>query len=110
MEKFEGIFFATTNLTDNLDNAFSRRFLYKVEYTTPSKELREKIWKLKIPELNDNIIGILSAFPLSGGQIENIVRKAIVDSVITNKEIIYTDLLELIKQEISFKSGNKVGF
>jgi len=110
LEKFDGIFFATTNLTDNLDNAFSRRFLYKVEYTTPSKELREKIWKLKIPELNDNIIGILSAFPLSGGQIENIVRKAIVDSVITNKEIIYTDLLELIKQEISFKSGNKVGF
>ena len=50
LEKFDGIFFATTNLTQNMDDAFNRRFLYKIEYKKPSKEIRGKIWNSKIDE------------------------------------------------------------
>lgn len=32
MEQLDGIMIATTNLTQNLDRAFERRFLYKIEF------------------------------------------------------------------------------
>lgn len=110
LEKFDGIFFSTTNLMDNFDDAFSRRFLYKIEYKKPSQELREKIWKLKIPDLDKDIIKELSTFPTTGGQIENIVRKATIDSVIYNKKITFESFRELIEEEISFKRKSTVGF
>lgn len=36
MEEFKGILIATTNLTDNIDTAFERRFLFKLELTVPT--------------------------------------------------------------------------
>ncbi len=36
---------ATTNLTQNLDKAFERRFLYKLEFQKPSLEARSLIWQ-----------------------------------------------------------------
>jgi SpoVK/Ycf46/Vps4 family AAA+-type ATPase len=44
-ENFEGILIATTNLASNLDTAFERRFLYKVQFQKPSVNIRAKIWK-----------------------------------------------------------------
>lgn len=35
METLDGIMIATTNLTQNLDKAFERRFLYKIEFSRP---------------------------------------------------------------------------
>ena len=43
MENLDGIFIATTNLTENLDAAFERRFLYKINFTRPDKEARRAI-------------------------------------------------------------------
>ena len=36
IENLDGILIATTNLTSNLDRAFERRFLYKVEFHKPT--------------------------------------------------------------------------
>ena len=35
MESLDGILIATTNLADNLDTAFERRFLYKIRFDKP---------------------------------------------------------------------------
>ena len=43
MENIEGILFATTNLLSNLDPAFERRFIFKVEFNTPGKDSRARI-------------------------------------------------------------------
>lgn len=40
IENLEGILIATTNLTANLDKAFERRFLYKIEFKVPSIEAK----------------------------------------------------------------------
>jgi SpoVK/Ycf46/Vps4 family AAA+-type ATPase len=40
MEKLEGILIATTNLTQNMDKAFERRFLFKVEFEKPCHSLQ----------------------------------------------------------------------
>jgi len=45
METLEGIMIATTNLTGNLDKAFERRFLYKIEFQKPTAEESKYIWQ-----------------------------------------------------------------
>ena len=51
MENFKGIMFATTNHTSNLDRAFDRRFLYKIELNNPKPEVSAKIWQSKLSSL-----------------------------------------------------------
>ena len=46
MESLEGIMIATTNLTSNLDKAFERRFIYKIEFKRPSLEVKRDTCKL----------------------------------------------------------------
>ncbi len=40
IERLDGILIATTNLTQNLDKAFERRFLYKIEFRRPMADAR----------------------------------------------------------------------
>ena len=88
MENLDGIMIATTNLTNNLDPAFERRFLYKIEFNTPTLEARKAIWKSQLPELCDKDAEFLaSSYDFSGGQIENIARKRTVDSIIHGGKI-----------------------
>ncbi|MDR1717240.1 MAG: ATP-binding protein [Prevotella sp.] len=83
MENLDGIMIATTNLTQNLDKAFDRRFLYKIEFDKPSIEAKEKIWHVMMPALSERErLELASNYNFSGGQIENIVRKYTVDSIL----------------------------
>lgn len=76
MEKFSGILCATTNLTCNLDAAFERRFLFKIEFARPDAAVRSQIWKSKLDYMPEKDCEILAdTFDLSGGQIDNIARK-----------------------------------
>ena len=87
MENLEGILIATTNLLSNLDTAFERRFIFKVEFKKPERESRAKIWKSMIPELSDEDAGQLAdRYPFSGGNIENIVRKSMVEYVLSGNK------------------------
>lgn len=113
LEKFEGIFFATTNLIDNMDSAFDRRFLYKVEFARPSFQTRAKIWKSKLPTLKDDEIETIAHYDLSGGQIENVSRKYMLDTILNLKVFEIEELKKLCEQESAFKnttSQNKIGF
>jgi AAA+ superfamily predicted ATPase len=66
-----------------MDAAFERRFLYKIEFGLPEKETREKIWKNQIPQLVEHDAALLAGrFRFSGGQIENVSRKYLVDLVL----------------------------
>ena len=83
MENIDGIMIATTNLTCNLDSAFDRRFLYKVEFHQPSVEAKTHIWQSFIPDLAEaDAIVLARSYDFSGGQIENIARKVMVDHLL----------------------------
>jgi len=83
MENIDGIMIATTNLTCNLDSAFDRRFLYKVEFHQPSVEAKTHIWQSFIPNLNEaDATSLARCYDFSGGQIENIARKVMVDHLL----------------------------
>ena len=83
MENLSGIMIATTNLTNNLDSAFERRFLYKVCFEKPKVNTREQIWNFMLPSLkSEEARSLAESYDFSGGQIENIARKQIVDSIL----------------------------
>lgn len=87
METLEGIMIATTNLTCNLDKAFERRFIYKIEFERPTLEAKTQIWKSMIPSLSDEFATSLAKdYDLSGGQIENVSRKRTVEQILSGVE------------------------
>ena len=112
LENFEGILIATTNLIDNIDPAFDRRFIYKLKFDKPNKEIRKKIWKNKFPELNDRFVEKLSDYDLSGGQIENIVKKCVITKVLEMKQLELSEIIDYVKEELQFREATKrvVGF
>ena len=88
IERLDGILIATTNLICNLDRAFERRFLYKIEFSKPTVEVKASIWQSMISELSaEDALTLASKYDFSGGQIENIARKSVVDNIITGNAL-----------------------
>ena len=107
MEDLDGILIATTNLTTNLDKAFERRFLYKIRFERPSREARVSIWRAMMPSLSEEEAKILANnYDFSGGQIENIVRKREIQSIIDSAEPSFNDVLSFCSEEVI---GNGTG-
>ncbi len=101
MEQLDGIMIATTNLTQNLDKAFERRFIYKIEFERPSVDARTLIWQSMIPELDSATAAELAQqFDFSGGQIENIARKRTVDLILRGTEPTVEQLADYCRTEI----------
>ena len=101
MEDLDGILIATTNLTCNLDKAFERRFLYKVRFEKPSTEAKTRIWRSMMPSLSEEeALTLASAYDFSGGQIENIVRKKEVKSLISGEEPTFDQIREYCDEEV----------
>ena len=83
MESLDGILIATTNLSQNLDPAFERRFLYKIRFERPDASVREKIWHTMLPSLTPaECADLASAYDLSGGQMENVSRKFAINAIL----------------------------
>ena len=112
LESFRGIFVATTNIVANLDRAFERRFLFKVEFGKPNPEIKAKIWKSTFPSLNDSQCNILSGkFNFTGGQINNISKKKEIDEILSGKDVEIETILEFCKNEEIIKSKTShIGF
>ncbi|MDR1170733.1 MAG: ATP-binding protein [Prevotellaceae bacterium] len=112
MENLDGIMIATTNLTQNLDKAFERRFLYKIEFEKPDVEAKKMIWLAMIPALsNREAEELAAAYDFSGGQIENIVRKRTIDSILSGIEPSLETMHGYCRNESLYKDGKrKIGF
>ena len=113
METLDGIMIATTNLQQNLDSAFERRFLYKIKFEKPTEEARVHIWQEMIPDLSDmDVQTLASKYDFSGGQIENIARHYMIDSILHDKR---DDALSMLishcdHERIDEKTSRKIGF
>jgi hypothetical protein len=87
MEQFDGIMIATTNLAQNMDPAFERRFLYKIQFERPDASVRARLWQEMIPELDTGECQALGMqFDFSGGQIENVARKYAINTILNDVE------------------------
>lgn len=120
LEKFEGVCILTTNHEPALDGAFARRILLKLNFNAPKAPERAKIWRALIPnkaplanDVNFNKLG--DEFELTGGEIKNVVMKAIIESEYRgNDEITYEILAEFANKElptaINKRKKQEVGF
>lgn len=117
IENFRGMLIATTNLLENIDKAFSRRFNYKIEFKKPDKMQREKLWEFMLPKDAPYEKGFhakeLATYSLTGGQI-NLIVKNTAYKVAVKEEPLFT--LKDFKDEIlrerdaNFDSEKSMGF
>jgi DNA replication protein DnaC len=113
MEQLDGIMIATTNLQENLDKAFERRFLYKIKFEKPTEEARASIWHEMIPELNEmDVQALASKYDFSGGQIENIARHYAIDSILhgVNDDALAMLVTHCDNERLDSREVRKVGF
>ena len=100
MENIQGIMIVTTNLTSNLDSAFERRFIFKVKFEKPGTEVKALIWQTLVDWLDEKDASTLAReFDVTGGEIENIARKATMQFVLTGKEADIDMIRKFTKQE-----------
>ena len=112
MENLSGIMIATTNLSNNMDSAFERRFLYKICFDKPTVATRKQIWEAMLPSLSgEEARSLAESYDFSGGQIENIARKQIVDSILYGHNQDISHVMSYCQSENIRNSKNKrIGF
>ncbi len=111
MENLDGILIATTNLATNLDGAFDRRFLFKIHFDKSTEQARANIWMDKIPGLSPEDAGKLaSLYDFSGGEIDNVARKAAMDEIISGKAVSVERIMEISNKERIVDNTRKIGF
>ena len=115
LEDFEGILIATTNLTECLDAAYERRFLFKVFFHKPSVSVREKIWRSVVPELSQyEATTLAGAYDFSGAQIANVAVKRDIDEALDGETPDLRKMMDYCEAE-KFASADeserpKIGF
>ena len=117
IERFDGVIIATTNLLENIDQAFSRRFNYKIKFDKPDFEQRISIWQKSLPKnapFGDGFnMEKLASHQLTGGQIALVVKNAAMN-VAAKEQPIFSmdDFVTEIKKEISssFDNEKSMGF
>ena len=113
METLDGILIATTNLAQNMDKAFERRFLYKIKFTKPTIEARMSIWREMIPTLSEADTHALAVkYDFSGGQIENIARHYAIDNILhgSSSNVLETLSIHCDNERLEKKEQRKIGF
>ena len=111
MEKLNGIMIATTNLTQNFDKAFERRFIFKIEFHKPDLEAKKGLWKSLVPSLSKKEVETLAnRFDLSGGQIENVARKRSVEYILEGVKPDLGTLCEYCQAEQINSNRRRIGF
>ncbi len=112
IERQQGILIITTNLATALDKAFERRFLYKIKFEKPTTEIKEKIWKSKLDWLDKTTAEKLaSSYPLSGGEIDNVIRKATMQEILTGRHSSVKEIENWCqKEKLEDGEQSKIGF
>lgn len=111
MENIDGIMICTTNLHVNLDPAFERRFIYKIELNNPDEDVRVKIWKSMLKGYDDEQYNTLAQrYMFSGGQIENVTRKSTVDYILNGDKTSLETICKFCDEEMFKSNVRRVGF
>ena len=92
LEEYEGISILATNLKDNIDDAFKRRFKYMVHFQLPAAEERRALWKKMLPdaaprEQDINLDYFADKFELSGSEIKEVMVHAAYQAARQNKAV-----------------------
>jgi AAA+ superfamily predicted ATPase len=81
MEEFPGMTILATNLVQNIDEAFTRRLHFSIDFPFPGAEERQRIWRVSFPEqapldANIDFESLGRKIKVPGGNIRNIALHA----------------------------------
>ena len=115
MEEYAGIAILTTNFRHNLDEAFTRRLRFIIEFSLPTQEERRRMWELILP-MNTAICQDLDLdflagrFELTGADIRNIaLRAAFLAAGDENREKRAISMNHIIKAiRLEYQKQNKI--
>ena len=117
IENFRGMLIATTNLLENIDKAFSRRFNYKIEFKKPNRVQRLELWNKMLPKsapYEENFDAEkLAEYALTGGQINLIVKNTAYKVAVRENPLFrLEDFIDEIRREkdANFDSEKSMGF
>lgn len=79
IEDYPGIVILATNLKENIDEAFFRRFQSALYFPMPDPYLRHQLWKQLIPrewlgDTENEIMHMAADFEISGGSMVNVIQ------------------------------------
>ena len=111
LEDFKGIFIATTNMLINMDSAFDRRILYKLNFEKPDKTTRFSILKEQFPIVEEDFLRKVSTdHSLTGGQIVNVKKRCVTEQLLFGSETSNPEkFLFYVEQEMNFRKTDKPG-
>lgn len=104
MEEYEGMVILATNLRSNMDEAFTRRIRFIVEFPFPDAPLRAQIWESHFPEQapvsgNIDYDFLAKRFQVAGGNIKNIILNTAFLAAEKSEEITMEHILHSVKRE-----------
>jgi hypothetical protein len=107
IESFEGIALLASNLRENLDDAFTRRFELVVYFPLPRPPERRRLWQRGFSakaKLGGDIDfdKLAHEHELSGGSIMNVIRQVSLTAIAEGeREIVRDDLIKAIRRELA---------
>lgn len=92
LEAYDGVVILTSNLPDNIDSAFQRRWFQHITFEMPDVSVRRKLWArlLERSGVNHETVStdaFARALALSGGSIRNVVALATYDAIAAGGEL-----------------------
>ena len=104
IESFDGIVILASNLRDNIDDAFARRFESVIHFPIPRSEERARLWRLGVSSharlaADVDLDKLAEEHALPGGAIMNIVRYASLQAIKEGRAIRMEDLRVGIRRE-----------
>ncbi len=106
MEEYEGIAILSTNLRSNMDEAFTRRLRFIVEFPFPEEPDRHRIWEVHFPpeaprDGDIDLAFLARQFRIAGGNIRNIVLNASFLAAAAETAIGMRHLLRATRRELA---------
>jgi adenylate kinase family enzyme len=104
MEEYAGISILSTNLRQNIDEAFTRRMRFIIEFPFPEDEDRLRIWHAvwprEVPLASDvDLPRLAQLFRLSGGSIRNVALAAAFLAAEQGEPVAMRHLMRATKRE-----------
>jgi AAA+ superfamily predicted ATPase len=112
IEDFDGLVILATNMKNNIDDAFIRRFDDIVKFTLPNESERKEIWEKSFPENADfqDIPNKVKKYELSGGNISKIIHYAGIQAIKKRNESIVSKVSVNTCDELEDEEETKLKF
>ncbi len=113
IETFDGLIILASNLANNVDEAFSRRFEQIIHFPMPRKAERLLLWQKSLPsnvrlDTDVNLAELANRYEISGGVIMNIIRHVCMQAISRQQDtLLLADFNEGIRRELA--KENRLG-